>query len=100
MNIIEQIKAEIKRRIDILEGVSTEQAKKSNEEMFCYYHGKAIALEELLSFLDTLEEKSEIPTNLDLDEEIDKCLWARPIIERKDGKVMGGTVVGIGRSDG
>lgn len=51
MNIIEQIKAEIERRI-------------RNPKL-----GKMtrIELQHFLSFLDTLEEKSEIPTNLDFD---------------------------------
>ena len=55
----ERLRAEIERRIDILGEVSVKQHKKGDSEMSTYYHGKAISLEELLSFIDSLQQ--EIP---------------------------------------
>lgn len=71
--LIQKIRAEIERRIEILADVSLKQQKKGDEEMSNYYHGKAVALEELLSFLDTLE--SEKPMNQEeLEKELDRYL--------------------------
>ena len=54
MNQIDKIRAEIERRKKAI------HATLFNDEF-----------DSLLAFLDTLEEKSEIPTNLDLEKEID-----------------------------
>lgn len=64
MTDIEKIRAEIERRIDILATVSVKQAKDGDSEMSTYYHGKAVSLEELISFLDTLEEEPEEESDL------------------------------------
>ena len=61
--LLTKIRAEIKRRINWKGKIQTP-----------YYMGCSDELKELLSFLDTLEEKSEKPMNLDLEKEIDKYL--------------------------
>lgn len=59
MDKIEKIRQEIERRINILTNVYAEQMERNDEEMMNYYHGKVIALEELLTFLDTLSEEPD-----------------------------------------
>ena len=54
--IIEKIRAEIERRIKICNGIY-ERDKEQNPEMSNYYHGKAVALCELVPRLDTLQEQ-------------------------------------------
>ena len=56
MNTIETIKAEIERRMNFCNGIY-ERDKEKNWDMSNYYHGKAVSLGELLSFLDTLKEQ-------------------------------------------
>ena len=59
MDKIARLRQEIERRIEILTNVYAEQVERKDEEMMTYYHGKVIALEELLSFLDTLSEEPD-----------------------------------------
>ena len=59
MDKIEKIRQEIERRLNILSNVYVEQVERKDEEMMNYYHGKVIALEELLPFLDTLSEEEQ-----------------------------------------
>lgn len=76
MSIIEQIKAEIERRLSYYhpENVNHGLASEFRED------GKAIAYEELLSFLDALGEKSEKPTiPVDLEKEIKEYCGTRDI---------------------
>lgn len=54
--IIQKIKAEIKRRVDILSRIYAEQVERKDEEMCTYYHGKVVALEELSHFINSLEK--------------------------------------------
>lgn len=56
----ESLRAEIERRIDILGEVSVKQHKKGDSEMSTYYHGKAVSLEELLYFIDSLQQEQDI----------------------------------------
>lgn len=65
MTTKELIRAEIERREKILTNVYEEQLERKDEEMMNYYHGKVVALEELLTFLDTLPEE---PVSDDLEE--------------------------------
>lgn len=60
------LRKEIDHRIDILEDVSIKCAKNDDTEMHAYYHGKAVSLQELLSFIDSLQqEQLSLPDNLD-----------------------------------
>lgn len=63
------LRKEIDHRIDILEDMSIKCAKNDDTEMHAYYHGKAISLQELLSFIDSLQQ--EQPSD-DLEEAADK----------------------------
>lgn len=63
--LIQAIRAEIERRVDILATVSVKQAKDGDSEMSTYYHGKAVSLEELIPFLSTLESEKPIPADLE-----------------------------------
>ena len=55
--MIEKIKAEIERRTDILTRIYAEQVERKDEELQTYYHGKIVALEELRSFIESLEKE-------------------------------------------
>ena len=55
--MIEKILAEIKRRTDILTRIYAEQVERKDEELQTYYHGKIVALEELRSFIESLEKE-------------------------------------------
>lgn len=61
-----RLRKEISHRIDILEDMSIKCAKNDDTEMHAYYHGKAISLQELLSFIDSFQQ--EQPSLPDLDE--------------------------------
>jgi len=71
MSVINQIKAEIERR----KGICTAQIKANPGQTFPFVM-EMTGYDKLLSFLDTLEEKSEIPTNLDslLDDYFEKLV--------------------------
>lgn len=63
------LRKEIEHRIDILSDVSIKCAKNDDMEMHNYYHGKAISLDELLSFIDSLQqEQSEVDFEKEWDE--------------------------------
>ena len=61
MNQIEKILAEIERRTGILTRIYAEQVERKDEEMQIYYHGKIVALEELRSFVESLEKEQNTP---------------------------------------
>lgn len=71
MDKIARVRREIERRIEILTNVYAEQVERKDEEMMTYYHGKVIALEELLSFLDTLAEEPD----KSLEEAAEEFVW-------------------------
>lgn len=71
---------EIEHRIDILAGVSTKHAKNDDTEMYNYYHGKAVSLEELLSFIGSLNRRS-IPDFPITDKDIKEFLATHPKIK-------------------
>ena len=76
--IIEKIRAEVERRMNICNGIY-ERDKEKNWDMSNYYHGKAVSLGELLSFLDTLKEQPvDFPTT---DEEMKEFLATHPKVE-------------------
>ena len=52
----DRLRKEIDHRIDILEDVSIKCAKNGDTEMHAYYHGKAVSLQELLSFIDSFQQ--------------------------------------------
>lgn len=64
-----RLRKEIDHRIDILEDMSIKCAKNDDTEMHAYYHGKAVSLQELLSFIDSFQQ--EQPSD-DLEEAADK----------------------------
>ena len=73
------LRKEIEHRIDILSDVSIKCAKNDDMEMHNYYHGKAISLDELLSFIDSLQqEQPDFPTT---DEQIKEFLATHPEIK-------------------
>ena len=80
MDKIEKIRQEIERQINILTNVYAEQLEREDEEMMTYYHGKVIALEELLSFLYTLSEESD----KGLEEEISRTYHDGSVTETED----------------
>ena len=55
--MIEKIKQEIERRVDILTHIYAEMVERKDDEMRTYYHGKIVAIEELLSFIESLEKE-------------------------------------------
>ena len=55
--MIEKIKAEIERRVDILTHIYAEMVERKDDEMRTYYHGKIVAIEELLSFIESMEKE-------------------------------------------
>ena len=59
VNMIEKIKQEIERRVDILTHIYAEMVERKDDEMRTYYHGKIVAIEELLSFIESLEKEQE-----------------------------------------
>lgn len=67
-----RLRKEIDHRIDILEDMSIKCAKNDDTEMHAYYHGKAMSLDELLLFIDSLQQ--EQPSLPDLDEAAEE--WA------------------------
>ena len=79
--MIEKIKAEIERRVDILTHIYAEMVERKDDEMRTYYHGKIVAIEELLSFIESLEK--EQPQGLD-DGITLECL-----IDYKSGALIG-----------
>lgn len=63
---VDCLRKEIDHRIDILEDMSIKCAKNDDMEMHAYYHGKSISLQELLPFVDSLQqEQPSLPDNLD-----------------------------------
>lgn len=71
------LRNEIERRIDILGEVSVKQHKKGDSEMSTYYHGKAVSLEELLYFIDSLQQEisetdKEKQSQIDWESEIEE----------------------------
>lgn len=60
------LRKEIDHRIDILADMSIKCAKNDDTEMHAYYHGEAVSLQKLLSFIDSLQQ--EQPSLPDLDE--------------------------------
>ena len=75
MNIIETIKAEVERQYDLNFAKATEWESKAEDRHSygVWYEGKVQMCKEFLSFLDTLEEKSEKPNNHEgLDEAAEK----------------------------
>jgi hypothetical protein len=63
---VDRLRKEIDHRIDILEDMSIKCAKNDDTEMHAYYHGKAVSLQELLSFIDSFQqEQPSLPDNLD-----------------------------------
>lgn len=58
--MIQRVKAEIERRIDILTHVYSEQVERKDEEMCTYYQGKIVALKELRSFIESLEKEQKV----------------------------------------
>ena len=59
MNQIQAIKKEIERRTEILTRIYAEMVERKDDEMRTYYHGKIVALEEFLSFIESLEKEQE-----------------------------------------
>lgn len=66
MELIQQIKAEIERQVEYLKTkeIKSWDDSEYGDEDSMWYQGGWKALHRLLSFLDTLQEKSEKPTNL------------------------------------
>lgn len=61
-----RLRKEISHRIDILEDMSIKCAKNDDTEMHAYYHGKAMSLDELLLFIDSLQQgQPSLPDNLE-----------------------------------
>lgn len=81
--LISKIKAEIERRVDILATVSVKQEKDGDSEMSTYYHGKAVSLEELLSFLSTLESEKPMSQE-ELEEEINRTYHDGSVADTSD----------------
>ena len=69
------LRKEIEHRIDILSDVSIKCAKNDDMEMHNYYHGKAISLDELLSFIDSLQQEQP---EIDLEKEIEEHVIYMP----------------------
>ena len=59
------LRKEIDHRIDILEDMSIKCAKNDDTEMHAYYHGKAVSLQELLSFIDSFQQEQPLLSDLD-----------------------------------
>ena len=68
MTTIEKIRAEIERRI-------RDANSSSERDITAYYKGRASSLEDLLSFLDTLEKSERLSTIVDFSDEVAK--WIR-----------------------
>ena len=62
MAIIEQIKAEIERRK--MESIGFRNNEK-REDWASFFNGEATALENLLSFISTLESEKPVPADLE-----------------------------------
>lgn len=72
----ERLRKEIDHRIDILEDMSIKCAKNDDTEMHAYYHGKAVSLQELLSFIDSFQqEQPQVDLEKELDIYYDSPLW-------------------------
>lgn len=73
------LRKEIDHRIDILEDMSIKCAKNNDTEMHAYYHGKAVSLQELLSFIDSFQQEQQKQPQIDLEKELttyyDSPLW-------------------------
>lgn len=63
------LRKEIDHRIDTLEDMAIKCAKSDDTEMHAYYHGKALSLDELLLFIDSLQQEQPFD---DLEEAADK----------------------------
>ena len=61
----DRLRKEIGHRVDILEDMSIKCAKNDDTEMHAYYHGKAMSLDELLLFIDSLQQEQSSLPNLD-----------------------------------
>ena len=75
---------EIDHRIDILAGVSIKCAKNDDTKMHAYYHGKAVSLQELLSFIDSLQQERQ-PSDLDADIEMEWNSFNKHLVEYEEG---------------
>ena len=62
---VDRLRKEIDHRIDILEDMSIKCAKNDDTEMHAYYHGKAVSLQELLSFIDSFQQEQPLLPDLD-----------------------------------
>ena len=68
---VDRLRKEIDHRIDILEDMSIKCAKNDDAEMHAYYHGKAVSLQELLSFINSFQQEQQKQPQVDLEKELD-----------------------------
>ena len=79
MTQIQAIKAEIERRTEILTRIYAEMVERKDDEMRTYYHGKIVALEEFLSFIESLDKEQ---TDIDFEKEYKEYVEQDPVYSK------------------